>query len=469
MNILMITIGYPPRRVGGTEVYVFGLVEALQRLGHQCAIAYIEPFELEDGPDIRVEHRTHMSAAVSAIGVNTQHHKLEFVIFDMPLRKRLVAEFEKLVANIQPDIIHVHPLQLGFESYLIESLNRGGHKVVLTYHSTNTSCARGDLIFMGEKVCDGRLIQQRCAQCLYHWKSVPKPLAKALAKIPPRWYRSAFAALARYPLLKKLRSFTSIPIIIEERLKAWSRTMSNAKAVVAVCDWVKETIVKNGVPVNKVTLSRHGLRLFPEMISTNRRGIVRFGYLGRISPEKGIQLLVDALGEMPADLQYEFEFCSSSFDNSNRRPEEERLVRAIFELQKRDGRIRVLSPISDTRLAAVLAAWDALIVPSRWLESGPQVVYEAFAVKTPVIGSRLGGIAELVSDGETGFLFTPGKVAELAALLKRSIEDPATLRALRKNIQAIRTTAEVADEMLVIYNNLASASAIRSAMQSPGG
>src|SRR5207253_11522125 len=57
-----------------------------------------------------------------------------------------------------------------------------------------------------------------------------------------------------------------------------------------------------------------------------------------------------------------------------------------------------------SQLAATLARWDALVVPSLWLESGPQVVYEAFGVQTPVIGSDLGGIGELVQHGRTGFL-----------------------------------------------------------------
>jgi len=49
------------------------------------------------------------------------------------------------------------------------------------------------------------------------------------------------------------------------------------------------------------------------------------------------------------------------------------------------------------------AKWDAMVVPSLWLESGPQVIYEAFAVKTPILGSRLGGIAELCVKERPGF------------------------------------------------------------------
>lgn len=464
MNILMVTIGYPPRQVGGTEVYVFGLVEALKPQGHECSIVYIEPFTQEGGPEIRVDVDDYLGTRVYVIRVNSIFHKLEFLVFDPVLRGKLLDHFRKLVADLQPDVVHVHPLQLGFESYLIEMLNRGGHHAILTYHSTNTSCARGDLIFMGEQVCDGRLIHRRCTECLYQWKSVPRPLASTLSRIPLRFYRKAFEHLKPYPAARRLRSFTSIPLIVEERFKAWSRATSNANAIVAVCEWVQKTIIKNNVPDEKVILSRHGLRLAPEPSLRLPPHIPRYGYLGRVSPEKGIQVLIAALEQIPPATGYEFEFCSSTFDKAGRSREEEKLVKAIFDLQNRDNRIRVLQNVGDDDLASVLARWDALIVPSLWLESGPQVIYESFAVQTPVIGSRRGGIAELVREGETGFLFAPGDADALAALLIGFAKDPTRLRALRDHIPPVRTTEHVAADMLRIYNRLMETAAADQAL-----
>jgi len=94
-----------------------------------------------------------------------------------------------------------------------------------------------------------------------------------------------------------------------------------------------------------------------------------------------------------------------------------------------------------------------------WFESGPQVIYEAFAAGVPVIGSRRGGIAELVSHGETGFLFEPASARELASLLARFAADPASLRTLRSRIPPVRTTADVAAEMLQMYDSLMEAHA----------
>lgn len=456
MRILMVTIGYPPKYVGGTEVYVFGLVEELKELGHECVITYLEPFEEVGGPEVRVDKTSHLGTAVYVVGVNTAIHKLEFVMFVARLRNKLVGQFRQLADQIDPDVIHLHPLQLGIESYLTEELNRVGRKVVMTFHSSTTTCARGDLIYMGQTVCDGQIIQARCTKCLYHWKSVPKPVSATLSRLPLSWYRRAHNGLSNRSHFRRLRSFASIPLTIDERKKAWVRTTANSKAIVAVCDWVRDTIIRNGVSPEKVVSSRHGLRLTGEQNGNQRSGVARFGYLGRISPEKGIAVLLEALQGMPADLSFEFEFCSSSFSAAARRPEEDLLVKAIQRLQRADARIRVLEGVSDGALRNVIAKWDAIIVPSLWLESGPQVVYEAFAVHTPVIGSRLGGIAELVSEGETGLLCAPGDVHQLRTLIVHSARQPEVLRDLRNKIGPVRTTSAVADDMVRLYERVIS-------------
>ena len=451
MHVLMVTIGYPPLQVGGTEIYVQGLVEALKEKGVRSSVVYVEAFADDDGPDFELRQCADDGTTIYSIGVNTTRHKLEFTMFDERLRRLLLREFHSLIEQLDPDLIHVHPLQLGIESYLIEDLNRAGRKVVLTYHSTTTTCARGDLIYMGRSVCDGLVTQARCTQCLYHWKTVPESIAVGIAHLPTSWLRPLHSRLG--PPWTKLRSFISIPLTIEERRNAWRRSTENASKIVAVCNWVRETIIKNDVSADKVVFSRHGVRPGSSPPSSNRRGTARFGYLGRISPEKGIDLLVDTLTALSPELDFEFEFCSSSFKLVVQ-PDDLKLVAEIRALAQKDRRIKILDNVQDEDLRSVLANWDAMVVPSRWLESGPQVVYESFAVQTPIIGSRLGGIAELVSDGETGLLFEAGNRTALTNILIECANTPTRLRELRANIQPVRTTQEVADDMFALYTSL---------------
>jgi glycosyltransferase involved in cell wall biosynthesis len=65
-----------------------------------------------------------------------------------------------------------------------------------------------------------------------------------------------------------------------------------------------------------------------------------------------------------------------------------------------------------------------LIVPSVWFEVSPMVILEAMSHGLPVIASRIGGLAELVEDGVTGFLFEPGNVEDLAKKMKRLWHNP---------------------------------------------
>ncbi|MFB6077872.1 MAG: glycosyltransferase, partial [Halarchaeum sp.] len=74
-------------------------------------------------------------------------------------------------------------------------------------------------------------------------------------------------------------------------------------------------------------------------------------------------------------------------------------------------------------------AADALVHPS-WTEARPTVIYEAMAAGTPVVASRVGGIPEMVVDGETGVLVDPHDPAGLAATLDDLLDRPADLRAM---------------------------------------
>lgn len=447
----MVTIGFPPAEVGGTEVYVAGLIDGIARRGYTAEVAYIHEAPAGDAISIRSERRN--GTPVHQIVVPRSRFRLETVVFDEDLRTRIIDAFRKLIRERQPDVIHVHPLQLGLEAYLLEALRADGRALVLTYHSSTTGCARGDLVRFGRTPCDGVIRQVTCTECLMHFRGVPRPAAAVLARMPLSWYRAAHGRL-RLGALKKVTSFCSLPLLVEARRTGWARAMSACDRVVAVCEWVKALCIANDVPERKLVLSRHGHRFAPKPFPARTARVVRFGYLGRLSPEKGIGVLLDAIRHTDRDLPFEMEFVSATLHAPHASPEEQAVIREISAAAHADSRLRIVGAVADDDLTARVGTWDAMIVPSLWFESGPQVVYESFAAGTPVIGSRRGGIAELVADGETGYLFEPGNARQLAHLLTRVTLDPAPLRALRSRIPPVRTTAAVADDMIGIYQTL---------------
>ena len=494
----MITIGYPPLQVGGTETYVLGLVEALKEKGFTCEVAYLQACDPGVCSDMDVIERECEGTKVRVVRVNQVKHQLQWLHFNKSLMDRIVQTFLSVVKSSQPTVVHVHPLQLGWESYLIEELRKQEYKVILTHHSSTTSCMRGDLVYLGKEACDGEIIPKRCIKCFFNSKGIPLFLSNILSAIPSSIYKFGYwifdklisllrswsfgrhlekcgtAAIGCAPegkpqpgaavphfehvfnrgvrLVRKIRSFFSIPLLFHERWKAWKRATHSASKIVAVSQWVADVASKNGVPMGKAVLSRHGLRLKPMQIPHGRVSPkVRFGFLGRITTEKGIPTLLAALRQIPPTIDFEFEFCSSTFSKREWLPSERQCIEDVHEMCKHDTRLHVKGSLADGDLPQLLASWDALIVPSFWLESGPMVVYEAFAVQTPVIGSRRGGIQELVEDGRTGFLFKTGDADELAELLKRFAQNPEELRSLRKDIQSPRTFNEVAEDMEKVY------------------
>src|SRR5262249_41591330 len=119
-----------------------------------------------------------------------------------------------------------------------------------------------------------------------------------------------------------------------------------------------------------------------------------------------------------------------------------------------DPRIRLRSGIRQGQAIELLRAYDILAAPARGLETGPLVVLEAFAAGIPVVGSRLGGIAELVRDGVDGLLVEPGAVEAWAQAIGRLQDDHDLLDRLRAGVRPPRTMDDVVDDMLTLYEGL---------------
>jgi glycosyltransferase involved in cell wall biosynthesis len=101
-----------------------------------------------------------------------------------------------------------------------------------------------------------------------------------------------------------------------------------------------------------------------------------------------------------------------------------------------------------------MAGYDLIAVPSRWLESGPLVVLEAFAAGVPVLGACLGGVAELVRDGVDGVLVAPDDAPAWAAAIESLAADRPRIVALRQGIAAPRTMDAAASDMAALYDRM---------------
>jgi glycosyltransferase involved in cell wall biosynthesis len=128
--------------------------------------------------------------------------------------------------------------------------------------------------------------------------------------------------------------------------------------------------------------------------------------------------------------------------------------RKMLALADGDPRISFLEAVASREVIPHLRQYDFLAIPSQWIETGPLVALEAFAAGVPVIGWRLGGIAEIVRHGVDGLLIEPGPIVRWAETLLRVAEEPKLRAQLKAGVRPPRTSMEVAREMLALYETL---------------
>jgi glycosyltransferase involved in cell wall biosynthesis len=133
----------------------------------------------------------------------------------------------------------------------------------------------------------------------------------------------------------------------------------------------------------------------------------------------------------------------------------------LRKLSETDRRVSLLPAVPGEQVISLLQGYHLLAVPSRWLETGPLVVLEAFAAGTPVIGSNLGGISELIEHEVNGMLVETDSVEAWSNAMRRCYENGALLESLRQGVRPPREMSVVAQEMLLLYERILGAGAIR--------
>ncbi|QKE85801.1 glycosyltransferase [Arthrobacter sp. NEB 688] len=145
----------------------------------------------------------------------------------------------------------------------------------------------------------------------------------------------------------------------------------------------------------------------------------RFVFAGRLSPEKGVDTLVEALGATPTGVELDV-----AGDGPSRAILEELAARVA------PGRVHFHGRLDKAAVAGLVARSRAMVVPSRWYENQPMTILESFAASTPVVATALGGMPELVHDGVEGRVVPPNDPAALARVLGELAADPEETRAM---------------------------------------
>lgn len=132
----------------------------------------------------------------------------------------------------------------------------------------------------------------------------------------------------------------------------------------------------------------------------HRSGPLRLLFIGQLGYHKGLAFLLDAFAKYEGDARLQIVGGGP--------------LRALVEERaQHDKRIVYLGYTPQEEVMKCIAAVDAVVVPSLCYENSPTVIYEALSAGIPLIASRIGGVGELIQDGKTGMLFTPGDETDL--------------------------------------------------------
>ncbi len=300
------------------------------------------------------------------------------------------------IEELQPDLILLHNLFPVCSAAVLWHVVRSGIPVVQYIHNFRPFSVNG-YCWANDHLCDSGLRKNFFPEILAgSWQE---------SRLRTAWYGLVIWGLH---LLGAYR-----------RIDHW----------LAISDFMKRKFVEAGVPEERITTLRHSWCAGPDPSkppAAKPESTPYMLYLGRLSREKGVDTLLEAwesLSPSPGKLII---------------GGEGPLRGAVNVRQSKCGSIEYRGLVSGGDKARLLDGATALAVPSRWWEPLGIVVYEAYDHAKPVLAAASGGLTEIVIDGQTGMLHQPGDSAQLAAHIRRVMENPAMVaemgRAGRKHL-----------------------------------
>lgn len=441
MKILQVAMSFYPDR-GGAESYVGSLAFGLARLGQHVVVA---------APGRNAESYLYAGLRVRRIAVNPDASGALRRMYTADPDEDFARRFCLLLDEEMPDVVHFHTRTPEVSALLMRETRRRNVPVFLTYHSPNISCLRETLLLWGKRPCDGEIRIGRCTACRLQSLGIPRPFADLLALSP----RSVGRTVEKSGLKGKPWTGLQMRWLVHLFRQSTLAFLDEADKIVTLCRWNAELLARNGLQPSRIIYSPISLCIdlerdpgFPVIEppgpAPKAAGPVRCAFVGRFSWVKGVHILLHALRKkpgMPISLDL-FGVCSDKGEES--------YLKTLKKTASEDVRVRFMGPLKDSPLVR-LKEYQALLVPSLWLETGPLVVLEAFAAGVPVIGSSSGGIAELVVPEVNGLLVPPGSVPAWAETLEKLCLDRTILERLRSGVRPPRTMAETSSELLSRY------------------
>jgi glycosyltransferase involved in cell wall biosynthesis len=360
-------------RKGGAESYMLDLAELQRGAGDEVAFWGMQhrdnprPQPLEDTFPSYVELEpsprgaTALSTAARMIWSPSSKHGL-----DMALRR------------FKPDVVHCHNIYHQLSPSILSPVRRSGTACVMTLHDYKLACPSYQMLDHG-RPCD-------------------------LCVTGGTWH----AAKQR---CKEGSLLASTLLSVESGVHRMIHAYAPVGVFISPSQFLANVMERSGVESERIKVVNHFIDL--QNTPSSDGSATGFLFVGRLSPEKGVDTLIEAVARMPQDTRLDIAGDGPS--------------RAILERlagERAPGRVTFRGRVAAGQVRELLAGSIASVVPSRWYENQPMAILESFAARVPVVATNLGGIPELIQDEVEGLVVAPDDPAALAAAMRRLSDDP---------------------------------------------
>lgn len=443
MNILLITNGYPPNRWAGTETYTAGIAEELHNRGHQVQVICAGEWEKGTQYWNGFQDDANNGVQVRRINLNWSKALDPFrYLYDNPVVEDFLADYLK---EEEPDVVHVTSCET-LSASVLQVVNNAGFPLVLSLTDFWFLCPRIVLLRSDGTNCDGDTTPWECLECEMLNTKVYKWSRQVLGE---GGVARALTQVSKHPLLTRQRGLRGYVGDMAARKTYLRQALDLPEYRITASQFVKDIHVSNGVtaPI-EVRPYGHDLSWLLQYRGKMPAEVIRFGFVGQIINSKGVHLLLAAARSLQNTLGDRFEL--SIYGNVDKDPE---YGRQLKESAENINNVNFCGTYDHKDSADVFASMDVLVVPSLWYDF-PLIIYEAFATKTPVIATNLGGMAEAITHEVNGLLFELGDVGDLARQLERVVNEPGLLENLEAGVQPVKTIDEEIDELEIVYKEL---------------
>lgn len=393
MKIAFLLSSFLPDHTGGTEVYVYRLILHLQKFGVSC-------FVINSTEDEGLTQYTYEGIRVFSIPSATINRQLR------------AEELGRLFETEIPDVIHLHELirPHGFSELDLDFFHQLSIPVITTLHVSRYSCFMQDFKFLGKYECDGIPSASKCTRCFLSRKGIGL-LTQPVTILSELLYKNGIQVPQ---LTGKVATMLKSYSILAAHLQTLNKIIARSKSVVVVAQWYHD-ILKSFVPADRLYFIPTGT--LPQLGYTEkmRKGELVFGYLGRLTADKGIDLLIDSF-LLSCKSIHQLKIFADFSDQSDP------FIVNLLSKTRSISNVLWSDTFHPDSISAILDDIDIVVVPTRITEMSPLVIHEAKAAGKFILASNNRGNIELLKYYPKSVIYQENSIVSLKSGIEKIIE-----------------------------------------------